>query len=310
MLFAMCIWLLATWAALAEPPVTVEGEVRPDHLPFHHVARYEIRVDAPAGTVIEIAPWAASMPGLEIGRKPPSTAPTTSGRQRLTQDFLLIPSTVRNYELPKIIVLVDGEAQAELPPQPLEIRDLTPEELSVARQLLPIMTLAEARTRAGGGAMPYLLSAGLLLALLGAGSWFWKMRAESNRIFLPWEIAEMDLAKLAALLDKRKISGEQFYVVLSNILRDYVAARFHVPIRERSTPEIAQYILDEAVMETVQSETLVALLRTVDCVKFAQRRPSISQMLEEAAQVREFVVATVPADTSATPDAVPEGMVA
>jgi len=274
--------------------VAVSAELSAAEIPFHHVARYRIAVEAPRDAAIEIAPWADAMPGLEIRREAPAAHLSGPGRQIFTQDFTLIPSLVRAYELPELLVLVNSARHTEVPPRHLEVRELTPEEREAAQRLHPVVTLAEAEGRDAAPLSGYALAAGLLCIVLIAAAWRWWPRNVLEDARSPWEIAEGDLRQLLAALEARRIRGEEFYVALSNILRDYLEARYGLAAREHSTPELARQLLDGDTLELHLSEEVLGLLRDVDRVKFAQRRPSIAQMAAEAGRASDFVAATRP----------------
>ena len=267
--------------------ITVDLAVSPEEIPFHHVARYTVTVEAPMDATVEIAPWADEMPGLDIAREPLVSTPVRAGWQRVTQSFLLTPSRPRTYELPAAAVLVNGTRWGGLAPQRLEVRELTPEELDAVREPVPPVTLAEARALKGWGTTPLwlaLLLGSLVVAALGG----WGLRQRRYAARRPWEVAEADLQTLLGQLEARKIRGEVFYVRLADILRDYGADRYGVNARELSTPELAETLRDDT-LNPDEVETFLAMLASFDRVKFAQRQPVASAMKGEAEAVLDYV---------------------
>tara|TARA_R110001592_G_scaffold29793_2_gene107538 strand:- start:193 stop:1068 length:876 start_codon:yes stop_codon:yes gene_type:complete len=270
--------------------VDVTGEMVPETIPYHHVAHYVIQVSVPAGRTVEIGPWPDSFPGLDIRREAPQTVEQSQGRQRLTQKFTLMPYRAGSYGLPEIQVLVDGVAATSLAPATLVVRELTPEEEAAAQQWQPLLTLTEAEAGQGGiGAIA--LGCGIFaLIVVALGLWNWRKSRVLDEDSTA--SAEDKIQNLITRLEQRRITGEEYYRLLSIILRDYVGERFGVSIYERTTPEIETLFREGDLLPDEKIAELLALLRAVEGVKYAQRRPTISQMTEEAECVRNFVVAT------------------
>lgn len=300
---ALC-WIVApaAGAQVADSQVTVSVALEPEEIPFHHVARYTVTVEAPKSASVEIAPWAAEMPGLTISREPLKSEPFKAGWQRVTQTFVLTPSAERTYELPAARVVVDGTSWGGIAPRQLAVRALTPEERDAAAERMPVMTLAAAldASERYTWVWPGVIAALLVSAAAGYG--WWRRGRRIAPPLPPWEQAERELQALMARLEDRTIRGETFYMTLSNILRDYVAQRFGIRVRERSTPELAQFVLDEVPLELVQAEALLGLLRCFDQVKYARRQPGPSQMKNEAGAALEFVRATAAVSERAEAD--------
>ncbi len=269
--------------------VTATGELAPTEIPFHQVATYTIRVNAPVDAAVVVAPWAESMPGLAVQRGESHSRVLGGGRQAFTQVFHLVPSRVARYELPAAQVQIAGKQVADVVPVVLEVRDLTEAERAAVAEPLPLLSLEEAQARMPHLPMSTLFIGGIVLLLAGTAMAGVLYVRRQRGPATPGQVAEMRVRELVGRLDKRRVRGEAYYVELSDILRDFVSERFRVHVHERSTPEVANALGVETVLSDPQVEAFVALLRSFDGVKFALRQPAISQMMEEADSVIAFI---------------------
>ena len=284
------LWVHGTWAADdASTDYEAHGRLSGEEIAYHQVAEYEIVLRGPAAVSLEVGPWAAAMPGLHIDRLDPVVVTLENGEQRVTQVFRLSPFAAAKFTLPPVVVLADGDPVQRLGTIAFGARDLTPEELAEAEHLVAPFSRAEV---AGSGiAWPVWLLLLLALALAAGGVAWWYVRrsAINDEDHSPWAQADVALQHLATRLEQREIRGEAFYLEMSNILRDYVAARYGIPVRERSTIELAPCLANETPLDEETRATLITHLRQIDGVKFAQQQPTASEMAREVAALRRFV---------------------
>jgi len=119
---------------------------------------------------------------------------------------------------------------------------------------------------------------GLALLALGAATWFLLRRrrrraAEKPKVVEPPDVTALralSRLKTAGLVERGKIKA--FYTELSEILREYLAARYGVRTLEETTSRIVAALRRhwQAASDAARFENL---LREADLVKFAKARP-------------------------------------
>ncbi len=287
---ALLLLLLLGYAPpMGAQGVTATGTLSEAVIPFHRVATYTIRVNAPADAAITIAPWAKQMPGLTVQRGEVQARVLRGGRQEYSQVFQLTPSMAAKYELPTVQVTVGEKQVANVEPVPFEVRDLTGDERAAVATPLPLLTLEEAQALEPGLPWGVLWGGAAVMVLVAVGIILVHYVGRNVSPATPRQGAEARIRALTARLEKRTVRGEAYYVELSDILREFVARRFQVVVHERSTPEVAAALGEESTLSKEQVTRLVALLRSFDGVKFARRQPTISEMLAEAEAAIDFL---------------------
>lgn len=137
----------------------------------------------------------------------------------------------------------------------------------------------------------------VVLALLAGGGWFfWRRRKLGHGSFAP----PPHLAALRALEALRqKLTEEnqlEFIVEVSQVVRDYIQARFGIRAPHRSTKEfLEEAYAGEPLLRDFRDE-LGSFLGQCDLVKFAQRRVVLAQMGELLESACRFVQATIPSE--------------
>jgi hypothetical protein len=107
-----------------------------------------------------------------------------------------------------------------------------------------------------------------------------------------WEIA------LAGLndLEKRKLLSEgrykEYYSLLSDIVRNYIEARFEIRAPEMTTEEFLNYSYASEKLNDRQKKFLRDLLQSSDMVKFARFIPQMDQARESLRLARSFIEET------------------
>ena len=130
---------------------------------------------------------------------------------------------------------------------------------------------------------PWVIAAGLL----AAGVVVWLLAKFLRRPGRPQAAApvpvgppphEDALRRLAALRSRMdSLSGYQLAIDVSDILRDYMSARFQLPIRYQTTREFLDAAATNPVLEVAQREEVAVFLGFCDLVKFAQRPANPSE---------------------------------
>ena len=138
---------------------------------------------------------------------------------------------------------------------------------------------------------------GVLLAAIIAGLLFWRYRHRQQEIAgpppePPWEIA---LRALQDLEQKLPLPPEDFFVIITDILRRYCEARFQVRATESTTPEFLETLRLFPEFTPDQRRALTEFLAMADLIKFARADATQEQLLASLALGRRFVAETKPA---------------
>jgi hypothetical protein len=118
----------------------------------------------------------------------------------------------------------------------------------------------------------------VVLGVIVAGAvafWLWRRRehpvsGETPVLLTPFEVAMDSLRRLREV----SLPVEEFYTRLSDIVRQYIEARFGLRAPERTTEEF----LAEATLPRDSMALLGEFLREADLVKFARYRPGNEDM--------------------------------
>lgn len=291
-MISTCLLIAALLVAAEGAPVSARAVLDAAEIPFHHVARYRVTVEAPAGLEIAVEPWVETLPGLDAAPGEPSATLLPDGRKQFVQEFTLTPSIVRRYTLPATRVLAGGAEAAILAPQELAIRDLTAEEkaeASVAAELLTLADLEESGTRPWRGtALALLAIAAVLLAGLAIFGYL-RRRIASRPVLSPREVAEAGLAGLERELQAGAIACDAYFVSLSHLLRTYLCTSFDPNVAGQSTPEFLATTLAALPLPAAHAGAVRELLREFDGVKFAQHSPDRDGQARSLRAVRHLI---------------------
>jgi len=107
-----------------------------------------------------------------------------------------------------------------------------------------------------------------------------------------WARARLDELQRAGLAEQGMV--HEFYVRLSDIVRQYLERRFDLVAPERTTEEFLREARTGTVLGDEHKDLLTGFLRAADMVKFALHEPSVSECGLALAAARRFVEETVP----------------
>jgi hypothetical protein len=150
--------------------------------------------------------------------------------------------------------------------------------------------------------LPYLnlvpwLAGGLLLGLLGAGILLWNRRrsrlaaeAAIDRR-LPNEVALDELARIFNLGLLEQGLYKEYYTFLSDCIRTYMEAVYHIPALERTTGEILTSLRGKSVDPQV-SRQFVSFLSACDLVKFSKFKPELNEGQQALSDARSLIEST------------------
>lgn len=93
---------------------------------------------------------------------------------------------------------------------------------------------------------------------------------------------------------------KEYYIQLSDIVRNYIELRFRTPALELTTDEILETVRKHKEM-LKHSELLGNILYTADLAKFAKAQPLPQEHVDTMEQAKQFVAATRPVITETPP---------
>lgn len=123
-----------------------------------------------------------------------------------------------------------------------------------------------------------------------------KNKNSQPRSLSPWEVARNALKDLKSQLS---VNDETFFVLLSDILRQYIERRFALPATEKTSEEFIQQLRNDSILTEKQRLALERFLGTADLVKFAKMNSDEKQKNECLAMADSFVDETIPKQVEA-----------
>lgn len=173
---------------------------------------------------------------------------------------------------------------------------------------IPIDTTKDIKPAKGPIRIPYtwkeialILGAILLILALIIGFFYWL----SNRKKVPKEVKpkitrskshEIALKKLQKMDSQKKWQNDdskEFYLELSDIIREYIEGRFHIPAKENTTAEIIQSFRPGLIDEP-EKLILNKILEVSDLAKFAKWKPLTDENYAALKDAILFVKRTKP----------------
>jgi hypothetical protein len=103
----------------------------------------------------------------------------------------------------------------------------------------------------------------------------------------------LDALDRSGLIERREF--HPYFVELSDILRQYVEARFSLHAPDRTTEEFLSDMRQTPLLNDDQKATMGRFLRAADMVKFAKHNPEVTDAQEAMVVARRFVDETAPA---------------
>jgi DNA-binding cell septation regulator SpoVG len=130
----------------------------------------------------------------------------------------------------------------------------------------------------------------IILALIAILTILFILKKISNKkqtiVLQPWEIARQALNQLE---DKFPIAIGPFYVLTTDIIREYIESLYHLPATESTTPEFIKALTNEPLLESQTRKMLANFLNQADMIKFAKQSSSELQMQEALHSIRQLI---------------------
>ncbi len=290
----------------AEPSTVTVGE--PLQLTVEVVAAEGVEVNIPE-------------PGEDLGTfrvraiETPPDVPVVDGRQ-YRHTWTLDTFATGETEIPAVTVtFTDRRPEAALPTGP-PVGEIVSDPLTVTVRSVLTADQAdqglrdikdEVRDFTGPGLAslwPVGLAIGLGLVVAALALYMTRRRAQHpdiEPVIEPhvWARARLDELEARRLVELGKV--HEFYVALSDIVRQYLERRFGLMAPERTTEEFLREARSSSVLADGHKTLLSGFLRAADMVKFALHEPSASESNDALAAARGFVDETTPAASPDTP---------
>lgn len=147
--------------------------------------------------------------------------------------------------------------------------------------------------------MPYIIIlVGLLVLILMVFLIYKKIKKAKQpkdlRYLLPphiWALQELEKIKKQKIWQNGEV--KQYYSQLSDVLRNYIELRFHLPAMEQTTEEI-MHSLHKGIIKQKLKQPIQEFLSLSDFVKFAKAQPDLNDNENAIVTIEEFVKQTQP----------------
>ena len=134
-------------------------------------------------------------------------------------------------------------------------------------------------------------------ALILGAIWYFKLRRKSRQLS-EWEKARRDLELLRGDIEEKRITPENGFIRLTDLVRRYLERRFGLPATRRTTQEFLENFSDTAAEKIpVNSKPFLKnFLSAADQVKFARASADVSLLSKAAADALQLIDSTRPAE--------------
>ncbi|MCL5036002.1 MAG: BatD family protein [Chloroflexi bacterium] len=224
--------------------------------------------------------------------------PDKEGRKVLQYVFQITVYQLGKFETPQIVVAYkekDGkEAYARSRKIPVEVVPVPQKKGDKPGMLRPPKPVEIVNFPAW-----YYLVLALIILVLAAVVWFIishikrRKKEEAERVPPPDETALSALSELEKEDLPSRERWKDYYSELSNILRQYLGARFGLPAPESTTWELIRMMKKKS-MEPQVIEDTGQVLSLADLVKFAKHVPAAADCTGDMSRARKIIETTGP----------------
>lgn len=279
------------------------------YLLMGEVTDLHINLTLPAGARGHLwAPGDTLTKDIEVaGVSTPDTAKLPGGAVRISQNITIQAFDSGNYVIPPV-KYIDGRDTLLSNSLALKVIPCQIDSLADTVEYVPVMTLP-------AGAWDWVpdviadywwawVAVLLLIAGLVAGYFLWWRKRPKDQGFAlmpkrkplsPDQLAMQQLQQLRAENLCESGREKEFYTRLTDILRRYIDARFHINAREMTSSQILRALKSNPATQLPQ-RYMKQILDIADYVKFAKMRPFSEDNIRAMADAEQFVIDTRPAE--------------
>lgn len=292
---------LCSLAILAAGDVTVRAELDPPEIPYHLQSRLSVIVEAPEDIDVSLPEMSNRVGELDVVDMSASADTLPDGRRQVVESYVLegflkAEESEKNFTIEPITVTWGDGQDITIPSLTLRLRELTEDERAAAEVFIDDIDPMEIPTSTSRDWRAWLLGIASLVAV-AAIAYFIVRRLRRPVVIVPktaWDLAYERMNELDRRQLPQKGAYDEYYVVLSRIIRVYIEDRFHIHAPEQTTPE---FLADASASGNVSAEheaMLARFLHRCDRVKFAKYTPSVPGMEGDFTEMLRFIDETVP----------------
>jgi len=289
-------WILIGFSfGLSAQNIRVEARLDTNSIPLGDQTQLHLIVHFPVGTAVTFPQLKDSIGKLILvgdGKIDTSLSKADAGLQTINQSYTLTSFDPGTYQIPEFVFKTKTDS---FKTSPLQIQ-ITPVAVDTTKGIYDIkQPLAVSYTFVDWVKDNwYWIALGLSLILAVAGLIYYLKKRSKNQTPLK-EVREIipahveALIKLSALRDKKLWQQQlvkDYYSELSDILREYLEARYVIKAQEQTTEEIVA-ALKYKNLDALNRNLLQQILTLADLVKFAKEKPAANeneQILDDAVQ--------------------------
>ena len=260
-----------------------------------------LKVAAQSGVELLMPAFGQALERFAISDFTSSERVDQAGRTVVTQQYDLELSHSGPQSIPPVMIeFVDRRDGHKPAPDGFDAYELLTERLAFEVQSV-VPDDAQADLRPSLGTLPLQSTAtgrlwpwgiGVLVLLLAAAGWAWRWWTRSRRQARRRSAYEIASGRLEQLLSNPQADPDQlgpFFVDLSAIVRQYLEDRFELRAGELTTEEFLAQASGSPDLVADHQALLRAFLRRADLVKFANMRPTDTDVQESVAAARRFL---------------------
>lgn len=136
-----------------------------------------------------------------------------------------------------------------------------------------------------------------IIFLISGIYYFWKKRRKKNAtIEVPWQRALRELRALELKENSTKDDGKQCYFAMTEILKRYLHARFHLPVQGTTDDELVRYLKDSKQLPELV-DAIHDIAQGCIYIKFANEQAMQEQIARHLALSITLVTQTIPRES-------------
>ena len=220
----------------------------------------------------------------------------TETTQQIIEVTLFVLGDYQTPELPLTISNGAGQVTEEVVPSTLLTVDPTlAEDDTELRDIKPQAGLAVPPV------WPWIAGGLLVAAVIAVGGW-WAYRRWQGKPFglapavdnrPPWQVAYDELVRVEGLGLLEQGRTKEYYTLVTDCLRTYLANQFHLRVFDRTTTELKP-ILRQSDLAPDHTQRFLDLFMDSDLVKFAKFLPDVETASRATIEARSLVDSTRP----------------